>query len=107
MADVFNLAWTDEMAHTDPFGLNVAYADGHARWVRLGDRELARCEYASINSMLRRRDLFTYMYFKALTTRDFSPLEAAGFPADVGSPLDAWVADCCVLDPTAWTRTSG
>jgi len=105
-ADVFNLCFYTELVHTNPFGVNVSFADGHARWMHLGEKERSRCERQAMDNSIAGKDVFTWMYFKALSTRDFTPLDAAGFTADPGNPLDAWIAACCTLDPAAWTRSS-
>ena len=81
VADVFLDAWWERgpQPHVDPFGVNVAFADGHATWVELGDKELARCAVPT-GMATAYRDLFTYFYFRALGSGKFKELDTGGFP---------------------------
>jgi len=66
--------------HLDPFGVNAAFADGHAAWVELGEKERSRCA-ATAGLTIGALDIFTYLYFRALGTGKFNELDAAGFTA--------------------------
>jgi len=69
-----------EAPHADPFGVNAAYADGHAAWLELGEKEASRCA-AQVGRSVAENDIFTYLYFRAMETGNFKNLGPAGFPA--------------------------
>ena len=62
-----------EPQHMDPYGLNAAFADGHAEFVKLGEDEYWRVRYAGSY------DEFAWLYMRALGTGDFTPVDAAGY----------------------------
>jgi len=72
-------AWgPDTWAHKNPYGVNIAYSDGHAAYVDVGYTEFLRSDYVS-NMTLIERDDFSFLFFKALDRGDFSQVQAA-FP---------------------------
>ena len=60
------------------YGLNVAFADGHAEFLSLGPNELGRADNV-IGTIYEVQDRFVWLYFQALGTRNFQPLDDAGF----------------------------
>jgi len=69
--DIFSYAWP----HVNPYGLNLAFADGHAEFMDVGFEEYRRAvHYMSADTTLI-RDPFTFEFWKALDKRDFSELQ--------------------------------
>ena len=66
-------------AHFDPYGLNLAFGDGHAEWKELGENENARSDRVSYGTSTEERDLYSYLSFRALGSGDFTELDDAGF----------------------------
>jgi prepilin-type processing-associated H-X9-DG protein len=86
-SDMFLDTWSyrgGDPAHigSEPYGVNVAYADGHAAWVTLGAQELRRLDYYAYTPSisLARLDGLTYEYFKAIKTQHFHDLDQ-NYPA--------------------------
>jgi len=80
-SDIFfaQLPWgSDTWSHKKPYGVNVAYSDGHTELVKTGKKEYLRSFESSYAYSGSRGD-FAFLFFKALDNEDFSRLEAA-FP---------------------------
>jgi len=57
------------------YGAIAAYSDGHAEFVNLGKAEWDRVQ-AVLNSGIAANDYYTYLFFKALDTKDFSTIRS-------------------------------
>jgi hypothetical protein len=64
--------------HRKPLGVNVAYSDGHAKWVLVGEEEYRRAIVAS-DAYFYGTDDYTFLFFQALDNGNFSRLKSA-FP---------------------------
>ena len=75
VSDLFMDIWGDrgDPSHVQlaPYGVNIAYGDGHAAWGPLGEKELSRLNFYSYGQSIARTDQFVYMYFRALSSRNF------------------------------------
>jgi len=73
-SDIFINRWQlvpDSWAHLNPYGVNVAFSDGHAEFVNVGYREYLRAHSSSfINT-----DGFTFLFWKALDGGDWSRMD--------------------------------
>jgi len=67
----------DSWPHLNPYGVSVAYSDGHAEFIDVGHTEYLRA--GSLPYSLIHYDDFAFLFFKALDQRDFSTL-AEAFP---------------------------
>jgi prepilin-type N-terminal cleavage/methylation domain-containing protein len=65
--------------HTNPYGLNVAFTDGHSTWIELSEGELARSVMVQSTQSIARQDGYVYSYFIGLGTGDFKNVQIA-FP---------------------------
>ncbi len=65
-----NMTWP----HRRPLGVNAAYSDGRAEWVRVGEEEYRRAIAAS-EAYFYGTDDYTFLFFKALDNGDFSQLK--------------------------------
>lgn len=64
--------------HRKPLGVNVAYSDGHAKWVVVGEEEYRRAIVAS-DAYFYGTDDYTFLFFQALDSDNFSRLKSV-FP---------------------------
>ena len=79
-ADIFGTTiWqlADETwPHQNPLGVNAAYSDGHAKWVRVDEKERRRAIVAA-DKYKYGSDDYCFLFFQALDDGDFSELEKA------------------------------
>ena len=64
--------------HRKPLGVNVAYSDGHAKWVLVDEEEYHRAIVAS-DAYFYGTDDYTFLFFQALDNGNFSRLKST-FP---------------------------
>jgi prepilin-type N-terminal cleavage/methylation domain-containing protein len=64
----------DQWGHIKPYGLNVGYSDGHARYVVLPE-SLYKLQFALNQDYPDRQDEFHYLMFEAFDTDDFKPVK--------------------------------
>jgi prepilin-type processing-associated H-X9-DG protein len=66
--------------HRKPYGVNVAYSDGHAEFVAMTEADYKRnLTVSGISTGVKNSDVFVYNLFAALDNKDFTALRLA-FP---------------------------
>jgi prepilin-type N-terminal cleavage/methylation domain-containing protein len=78
LKDIEVLGWGSGLSwpHTQPYGLNVAYSDGHAEFMQLNrrDYDAARAWATKVDPGVTNASYYTVVMFSAMDTKDFTEL---------------------------------